>query len=1800
MSRAPQSTYSVPQQTCHTNTTQQQYRRQELSLPTVMPNSSTNLGPLLTHHQQVLPSVKPPAAHQHHTSNPRHPSVAYQQLAVCLRQSSPAHQFHQQHLQQPLLSRDSPLTNQHQSSSFQVPPSHQQQTFHQNDPTPACQQPSTSGSSLFAYSNLPLTSITHLMNPYMDVGASSHVVSSSLNKSTQDALRNYCLNRTDPQVHQGSDGSSSMRTTLHSGFPNYFTIYNPGVGSSQSGSMTNGQSYTLPVQPIFFQTPASSEQLHTLGLNNQTVSQRPTYSQPSIFPDGTIIRTVGSQCNVGGELGKKATNTYHNNTSQSNSSTSHQQSLSQNNTRTQNVGMSHMMPVEETDQLRNRFLRCLLRLDTQTAIPDAFTDSSRPGGICNMNTQESNKATHRTSISTTKQPLMNHPLQIPNEVPFIVPPNWNPAAAAALHSQQDDSEQDGSSSGLLGRWYQIPGMEKENTNTCPPTQTYTKDNESFKSSATTPFTEIISHCVSNLCSAQVPICTSTSTTNVTSTASFLSISPLSSQVMSKLSTSVSSIPSPTETVTTKLKPSTTSDFTITPSILTNANLMQNTKLVASSGATVLPGSADVLMSLNNVQVQEVNSVSSSSESASLSKQGPELIKNKESFVPCPGLNSWKESNSSSVSPSYNSVNHLGKVNNSVNHLGKVNNVNSSNETRDLGVIINPKDLSKEELAQKFVEISNLINQSKLKVAKKHSRRRETSNKMQSEYATEDTTTANSLLIDQIAESESPCSKHKRNESDTSPSVMAENVEGNIDSDRHVINADCASITSADVNIEHVTESFLPAASQIDNENDVDSSGLGICILNTFSLAHIGHKSPKETYEAKNTLEVMEIKRKRKIGDKFVNSIVKKSKQSCDKAEDDGKSRNECISRRAKLELPLEKGSKTNTDIRKFHSGYVQEVLEISEDEDDLEDVAKEHKQPQSAEKQCERGSPKEKTAGDNVANVEGEVNELTTLSHEAFIDTIASEMKSCFNIVTFHNKKLLQVEIESEKFFIMKELLNKCFESFKQRNYFRVFKAKEYHLKIPVIDLPKKFKPYTIQYLELNTILKPGQSNPDKYISIIEQNNAEKLYLFDFNKITMNSLSKNVKEVGVDSYSQNAKQERPIEDVSNNSLSHAAPQGVPAPGAIVCEGPVVITLSDSDTASCTESQDSDSTLPYIDGKARHLVLNKRKSPKKTRPSKKKKQNEKMQDKTDVQISGTMEVNGVSMRYINNNMKRYIPFEDLARSFPQINIYSILKEGNCPMINCPSDKVSIFNNTDVSLPKLGKNPILVEYDSFQSLVLGLQESASPVAAESQKRKHTEKSTAKKLLALYSKTLQKLKESCLAPHEAESSGKDQERCELSSTKQKSPAATEPTLMGDMQNSPSMIKQKTSSTMVRTIGRLQSLKESDSSVTNEKSIVDNKSVQMNNMSKHSYESLIGNLDKSSPTLKDNRMARHSSQKKTSNAGRELEQIRQAMLNRPYVALERLSPIIVRRLMGKNTDTFKPQKENSTKVTKCVSYHNSGQQERKTVPLKEISLPIQDHHQRDNFQKPDANRYLGSDNDTVCSIHVCESVHYVNQKSQNAEVSGQCHIINCKDSKNVSTPGGDLFPKDGLVKSIHIHEDVHSKDLDSNDCRKIVVSEVQNEPMTVDRDTGRDFPGTDITEMEHEDIDSNTKTLLNEDLLESSSNQPALCPTIEQRDTNYNSVLEEIQNLIDEGKKTDETTDVNVFPSDYSDHEDFQASLSNALGSTSSRLQFFGRPSESREGDQFFRFGEQFDNILLTASCQALRTVLDQIQRN
>ncbi|KAK3595180.1 hypothetical protein CHS0354_002781, partial [Potamilus streckersoni] len=1507
--------------------------------------------------------------------------------------------------------------------------------------------------------------------------------------------------------------------------------------------------------------------------------------------DGTLMQRVGSQCNTGGEFSKTTANAYQNNTSQSNSSTSHQQSLSQNVTRTQNMGTSQMMPVGETNLQGNSYLRDLLRLDTPAAIPNPFTDSLRSRGMCNMNSQEPNKAVSRASISTTKQLLTSLPLQIPNEVPFIVPPNWNPAAAAALqsHSQQDDSEQDGTSNRSLRRWYQIPGMEQENTNTCLPTQTYANDTKSLKSSTmeSCTETEIVSPCISNSLSAQMPICTSTSTTNVTSSASFISISPLSAQVKGKLSTSTSTVPSLTETVTMKPMPPTTSDFTTTP-ILTGARMTQNTQLVTSSDTPVFQGSSHVLMTLNNAQVQEVNSVSASSKTAGFSGHEPKLVNNKKSFVSCPGLNTPKESNSSSVSPNYNSV----------HPLGKVQNVNLPRATGDRSVRTkSPEDLKKEELAQKIIVIDNLINQSKLLEAKKHSGRRKT--EMWSEYATEDTTTSNSLLIGPIAESESPCSKNNSNESVTPPSVSSENKEGNIGSGRLVINLDCSSNTSADVNVAPVTESLSPAASQLDNKNRVSSSGLGICILNTFSLAHIGHKSPKEMSEAKNTTEGNDITKKRKHSDKFVTSMVKKSKKSCDKAEDDSNSCNTCVSgRRAVLELPVEKVNKTDT-IRKLNIGNVQEVLEISEDDGDLDDVAEEHKQPQSAEKQCEKGSLKEKITRGNTANVEGitegKVNEFSTLSHVAFIDTIASEMKGCFKIVTFHDKKLLQVETESGKFFIMKELLNKCFENFKQRNYFRVFKAKEYHLKIPVIDLPKKFKPYTIQYLELNQILKPGQSNPDKYISIIEQINAERLYVFDFNKITLKPLSKNVKDgsVCVDSHSQNAKQERPIEDGLNNSLP-AAPKSVPVPGAIISDDPVVITSSDSETASSSDSVDSDCTLPYVNGKARHLVLKRRKTPKKTRPLTKKKENIKKQHKSGVLVGGTLKVNGVYVRYIFNNMKRYIPFEDLSRSFPQINIYSYLKKGNCPMVNCTSNEMSIFNSTDVSLPKLGKNPILVEYDSFQSLVDSLQEFAPP-AAGSQEKEHTDKSTAKKLLALYSKKLQKLKESCLAPHEVESSGKDQESCQLQdSTKLKSCAATKPTVTEDMQNSPNVKTLNTYFKMVKTVRKLLSLEGSDSSVTNEKTVFDNKSVQMSITSKHSYQSPIEKADINPPTSKDHRMAGHSIQKKTSSAGSELvnKQIRQAKLNKPYVALERLSPIIVRRLMGNNTELqkvafpFKPQKENSTIVTKCVRHHDSCQRKRKMVSLKEISLPIQDH-QVENLKKPAANRDLGSDNDTVCSINVCESVGLVNQNTENAEISGQCHIIECKDSGNVSTPGnhnggGNSFPEDGLVKSIHIHEDVHSKDLESNDGRMIVSSEDQNKPMTVDiDDPGKNFPGT---EMEHEDIDSNTNPLINEDVLEASSNQPALCPAIAQKDNTYNSVLEEIQNLIDEGKKGDETTDVNVFPSDYSDHEDFQASLSNAFGLTTSKFQFFGRHSESREGDQFFRIGEQFDNILLT----------------
>ena len=95
----------------------------------------------------------------------------------------------------------------------------------------------------------------------------------------------------------------------------------------------------------------------------------------------------------------------------------------------------------------------------------------------------------------------------------------------------------------------------------------------------------------------------------------------------------------------------------------------------------------------------------------------------------------------------------------------------------------------------------------------------------------------------------------------------------------------------------------------------------------------------------------------------------------------------------------------------------------------------------------------------------------------------------------FHGRRLLCINTGSGQYFIMKELVNKCFKKFKQdhaHGYSRVYVAKMRDLKIPFVELTL-YRKQVMEYLQTLHYKSPIIS---KHIGLIHISDAHRLYRF--------------------------------------------------------------------------------------------------------------------------------------------------------------------------------------------------------------------------------------------------------------------------------------------------------------------------------------------------------------------------------------------------------------------------------------------------------------------------------------------------------------------------------------------------------------------------------------------------------------------------------------------------------------------------------------------------------------------------------
>ncbi|XP_069138136.1 uncharacterized protein [Argopecten irradians] len=141
-----------------------------------------------------------------------------------------------------------------------------------------------------------------------------------------------------------------------------------------------------------------------------------------------------------------------------------------------------------------------------------------------------------------------------------------------------------------------------------------------------------------------------------------------------------------------------------------------------------------------------------------------------------------------------------------------------------------------------------------------------------------------------------------------------------------------------------------------------------------------------------------------------------------------------------------------------------------------------------------------KEISNEVEEIQVESDDEVKIIDDTFDIGLVSEL---FFSVIFHGSKLLCITCLSGKYFVVRELLNKCFIDIAEKNkkkgvflsklFKQVYIAKERDLNIPYVELPMHLRPSVGEYLTKEKLLRNGLVC---HIGIIHVNDAKRLYHF--------------------------------------------------------------------------------------------------------------------------------------------------------------------------------------------------------------------------------------------------------------------------------------------------------------------------------------------------------------------------------------------------------------------------------------------------------------------------------------------------------------------------------------------------------------------------------------------------------------------------------------------------------------------------------------------------------------------------------
>lgn len=355
-------------------------------------------------------------------------------------------------------------------------------------------------------------------------------------------------------------------------------------------------------------------------------------------------------------------------------------------------------------------------------------------------------------------------------------------------------------------------------------------------------------------------------------------------------------------------------------------------------------------------------------------------------------------------------------------------------------------------------------------------------------------------------------------------------------------------------------------------------------------------------------------------------------------------------------------------------------------------------------------------------NTKRQIKKLAKVSNTS----LCPDPKQPLSSLVFHGSRLLCLKMTTDRYFIMRELLKSCFSTSKPshngvQKYRQIYLAKERDLKIPYVELPATQKDKVVKYLKEEGHM--VSFSKATHVGIITVTDALRLYHFFkgvklcgenciegenailsdnsggtldvphcARKVCHEKMPRTAESGNETSNSIEAYLEQIQHDKLASRSDGLSPISDDIVGASICDRGVDTSQDRMSENEEYNSDDSDATIPYING-----IALKRRNLEDVRSGQKKR------FKSVSVYGGIAELYGNTFRFIALDGKKFVPFEDLCFYFDEDDVRELVKQCCFEVHTCSHFEISFLNKVDKVLPELNANICqLVEDDVLHAI------------------------------------------------------------------------------------------------------------------------------------------------------------------------------------------------------------------------------------------------------------------------------------------------------------------------------------------------------------------------------------------------------------------------------------------------------------------------------------------------------------------